>query len=171
VPTLDALRRDDIEFTGVLYAGLMLTHAGPKVLEFNTRFGDPECQPLMARFRGDILDLFMATCDGRLDSVDPEWDPRPACCVVLASEGYPEKPRSGDVIYGLDKAGSVPGVTVTHAGTRRGADGSIVTSGGRVLGVTALGETFAAARKTAYAAVERISFKGVQYRGDIAAGV
>lgn len=171
VPTLDALRRDDIEFTGVLYAGLMLTHAGPKVLEFNTRFGDPECQPLMARFKGDILDLFEAVCDGRLDTIDPEWDTRPACCVVLASEGYPEKPKTGVPIMGLEKAAALRDVTITHASTRRGTDGTILTNGGRVLGVTALGDTLTQARKNAYAAVECISFKGMQYRTDIAAGV
>lgn len=170
VPTLDALRREEIEFTGVLYAGLMLTHAGPKVLEFNTRFGDPECQPLMARFAGDILDLFEGVCDGRLEQMDPAWDERPACCVVLASEGYPEKPRTGVVIRGLDAAGSKPGVTITHAGTKRGADGSIVTAGGRVLGVTALGQTLADARSRAYDAVGAISFAGMQFRTDIAAG-
>ncbi|CAG0987663.1 phosphoribosylamine---glycine ligase [Phycisphaerales bacterium] len=168
VPTVDALRRDDVEFRGVLYAGLMLTHAGPKVLEFNVRFGDPECQPLMARFRGDILDLFEAVCDGRLDQIDPEWDPRPACCVVLASEGYPEKPRTGVVITGLEAAASIPDVTITHAGTRRAANGDIVTAGGRVLGVTALGDTMQDARQKAYQAVERIRFPGMTYRTDIA---
>lgn len=168
VPTIDALRRDDVEFRGVLYAGLMLTHAGPKVLEFNVRFGDPECQPLMARFRGDILDLFEAVCDGRLDQVEPEWDPRPACCVVLASEGYPEKPRTGVPITGLEAAAKVPDVVVTHAGTRRSATGEIVTSGGRVLGVTGLGSTMQAARESAYRAVDLIRFPGMTYRTDIA---
>jgi len=169
VATIDALRRDDIEFKGVLYAGIMLTHAGPKVLEFNTRFGDPECQPLMARLKSDILDLMEATNDGRLNDIDVEWDPRPACCVVLASEGYPERPKTGVPIHGLDKASAMKDVTVTHAGTKRQPDGTIVTAGGRVLGVTALGDTMQQARAKAYAACEAISFAGKTMRTDIAA--
>ena len=169
VPVLDALRRDDIEFKGVLYAGLMLTHAGPKVLEFNVRFGDPECQPLMARLRSDIVELMRAVCEGRLESAHIEWDPRPACCVVLASAGYPEKPRTGIPITGIDAAAAMPGVTVTHAGTRRAPDGSIVTAGGRVLGVTAVADTMRDARALAYRACERIHFEGKTYRTDIAA--
>ncbi|MBX3365355.1 MAG: phosphoribosylamine--glycine ligase [Phycisphaeraceae bacterium] len=170
VPTVDSLRREGIEYRGVLYAGLMLTHAGPKVLEFNCRFGDPECQPLMARFRGDLITLLEATALGRLDRVDCSWDPRAACCVVLASEGYPDEPRTGQVITGLDEAESLGGVVVDHAGTARDASGRIVTAGGRVLGVTALGDDLPAARARAYEAVERIRFPGMQYRRDIAAG-
>jgi phosphoribosylamine--glycine ligase len=169
VPTIDALRRDSIPFTGVLYAGLMLTHGGPKVLEFNVRFGDPECQPLMARLRSDLLDLLLATCEGRLADARVEWDPRPACCVVLASHGYPDKPRSGDLIHGIDDAAALPDVTVCHAGTRRTHDGSIVTAGGRVLSVTALGDSMDAARSRAYDACERIVFHGKTLRTDIAA--
>jgi phosphoribosylamine--glycine ligase len=167
VPTLDALRREEIEYRGVLYAGLMLTHAGPKVLEFNVRFGDPECQPLMARLAGDALDLFEAVCDQRVDSLDMEWDPRAACCVVLACEGYPSQPRTGAPIHGLDNASRMPDITIVHAGTRRQPDGSIVTAGGRVLGVTALATTLAQARDRAYEAVAKIHFDGMTFRRDI----
>ncbi|MBS0197187.1 MAG: phosphoribosylamine--glycine ligase [Planctomycetes bacterium] len=171
VPTVDAMRREGIEFRGVLYAGLMLTHAGPRVLEFNTRFGDPECQPLMARLKSDLVDLLVAACTGRIDEVDIQWDPRAACCVVLASDGYPEKPKTGVPIYGLEEAAEVPDVSVFHAGTKRGQDGGVVTSGGRVLSVTGLGDTMAAARARAYEACEKIVFTGKTMRTDIAAGV
>ena len=171
VPTVDALRRDGIEFRGVLYTGIMLTHSGPKVLEYNTRFGDPECQPLMARLRSALLELLLAACDGRLHEIDVRWDERPACCVVLASEGYPEKPRTGDVIHGIDEAAELPDVFVFHSGTRRNAQGDIVTAGGRVLSVTALGETMQAARARAYEACERIVYSGKTFRTDIAAGI
>lgn len=167
VPTIDALRRDGIEFRGVLYAGIMLTPAGPKVLEFNTRFGDPECQPLMARLKSDFLELALATCLGKLDQIEVAWDVRPACCVVLASEGYPEKPKTGVPIHGLEQAALVPNVHVFHAGTRRASNGQVVTAGGRVLGVTALGNTMAEARASAYAACDLISFQGKVYRTDI----
>lgn len=171
VPTIDALRREEIPFKGVLYAGLMLTAGGPKVLEFNTRFGDPECQPLMARLRGDVLDLFEAVCDGRLDAMEPEWDERAACCVVMASEGYPEKPKAGAVITGLEEAAKIADVTVTHAGTKREAEGRVVVAGGRVLGVTGMGATLAKAREAAYRGVGKIHFKGMQFRTDIGAGL
>jgi len=167
VPTIDALRRDGIEFRGVLYAGIMLTPAGPKVLEFNTRFGDPECQPLMARLKSDFLELTLATCLGKLDQIEVAWDPRPACCVVLASEGYPDKPKTGAPIHGLEQAALVPNVHVFHAGTRRASNGQVVTAGGRVLGITALGNTMAEARASAYAACDLISFQGKVYRSDI----
>jgi len=167
VAAIDALRRDGIEFRGVLYAGLIITHAGPKVLEFNVRFGDPECQPLMARLKSDLIDLLEATCDGTLAETTVEWDPRPACCVVLASEGYPVKPTIGVPITGIDDAEAMPGVTVTHGGTRRMPDGRIVTNGGRVLSVTALGDTLEDARARAYAACEVIRFAGKTYRTDI----
>lgn len=170
VPTLDALRRDGIDYRGVLYAGLMLTHAGPKVLEFNCRFGDPECQALMARLRSDLLELMLATCDGRLADAHVDWEPGASCCIVLAAEGYPDKPRSGDVIRGLDEAAKVEGVTVYHAGTARAADGSIVTAGGRVLGVTAVGADLEQARTRAYAACDLVSFAGKTLRRDIGKG-
>lgn len=167
VPTVDAMRREGIEFRGVLYAGLMLTPAGPRVLEFNCRFGDPECQPLVMRLKSDLLELMVATCQGKLHEIDVEWDPRAACCVVMASAGYPEKPRSGAEIQGLEEAGRLADVQVTIAGATRRRDGAVVTSGGRVLSVTALGETPEAARKTAYAACNLISFEGAQWRRDI----
>ncbi|QOJ01239.1 MAG: phosphoribosylamine--glycine ligase [Phycisphaeraceae bacterium] len=173
VPTIDALRRDEIVYKGVLYAGLMLTHAGPKVLEFNCRFGDPECQPLMARLTSDPIDLIEAVCTSTLDQAAERvtWDPRHACCVVLASHGYPDTPRKGDVITGLDDADALLKGRgfVAHAGTRRNADGAIVTDGGRVLSVTALGDSPADARALAYKAADRIHFPGLQRRDDIGA--
>jgi len=167
VPTVDALRRDGVEFRGVLYAGLMLTHAGPKVLEFNVRFGDPECQPLMARLSSDLLELLLATCEGRLDGVDVRWDERPAVCVVLASDGYPDHPKTGVPITGIEQAEAMPDVIVSQGGTTRSPDGGVVTSGGRVLSVTALGGTMADARAKAYAACDVIRFPGKTYRTDI----
>lgn len=169
VPTIDAMRRDGIDYRGVLYAGLMLTPAGPKVLEFNVRFGDPECQPLMTRLKSDVVELMLATCAGKLDRIDVEWSDQPACCVVLAAKGYPDKPRAGDVISGLDQAEKLPGVSVFHAGTKRNDKGQIVTSGGRVLGVTALGVDLPDARRRAYEAADLINFDGKVMRRDIGA--
>lgn len=169
VPTIDALRRDGIEYRGVLYAGLMLTPAGPKVLEFNVRFGDPECQPLMSRLKSDVVELMLATCAGRLDQIDVEWSDQTACCVVLAASGYPDKPRAGDVITGLDQAEAMAGVGVFHAGTRRDEKGRIVTSGGRVLSVTGLGANLTEARGRAYEACDVIQFDGKMMRRDIGA--
>jgi len=169
VPTVDALKRDKINYKGVLFAGLMLTPGGPKVLEYNCRFGDPETQPLMARLKSDLLELMLATCKGELEDVVLEWDPSPACCVVLASEGYPDKPRSGAVITGVDEAEKMPGVTVDHAGTRLNADGQLVTAGGRVLCITGVGPTMKDARARAYAACEKIRFDGKILRSDIGA--
>lgn len=169
VPVLDALRREGIEFRGVLYAGIMLTHAGPRVLEFNCRFGDPECQPMLSRLKSDFLDLCLHACRGTLDQAQVEWDTRAACCVVLASQGYPEKPKVGVPITGLDAANLMRDVTVFHAATKRGPDGRIVTNGGRVLGVNALGATLAEARAKAYAAVDAIQFEGKTFRRDIGA--
>lgn len=167
VPTVDALRREGIDYRGVLYTGLMLTPAGPKVLEFNVRFGDPECQPLMARLDSDLIDLLEATATGTLDQIDVRWKPGAAVCIVLAADGYPEKPRAGHAIEGLDAAASLPGVTIQHAGTKRDDQGRIVTAGGRVLNVTALGQDLGEARRRAYAAVKQISFPGMQVRSDI----
>jgi phosphoribosylamine--glycine ligase len=171
VPTVDALRREGIEYRGILYAGLMLTHAGPKVLEFNVRFGDPECQPLMSRLKSDALELFLAACEQRLDSVDVEWEPGASCCVVLASEGYPEKPKTGVPIQGLQQAETMQGVRIYQAGTRMGPDGNLLTAGGRVLGVTGIGANLAEARTRAYGACEVISFPGKTFRKDIGVGV
>ncbi|HET9094136.1 MAG TPA: phosphoribosylamine--glycine ligase [Solirubrobacteraceae bacterium] len=167
-PVLDELRRRGITFHGVLYAGLMLTPGGPRVLEFNARFGDPETQAILPRLRTDLLGLLTAAAAGGegLEGVTLEWDQRPAVTVVLASGGYPESSSSGDVITGLDGVGAA--VLVTHAGTGRDAEGRVVTAGGRVLSVTALGRDVAAARAAAYAAADGISFAGRQLRRDIA---
>jgi phosphoribosylamine--glycine ligase len=167
-PLVEALRSRGIDYRGVLYAGLMLTPSGPKVLEFNVRFGDPETQVVLPRYEGDLAALLAEVAAGELVTT-PHFAPEAAVCVVLASEGYPESPRTGDPIAGLEKAGQLPGVTVFRAGTTTGArtDGE-VTAGGRVLGVTALGGTLGEARDRAYAGVAAISWPGMQYRSDIA---
>jgi len=167
VPVIDALNRSGIKFRGVLYAGLMLTTTGPKVLEFNVRFGDPETQPILMRFKSDLVEVLLATCEGRLDSVAMRWDPRPAVCVVMASGGYPDHYETGKEIRGLDDAMSIPDVKVFHGGTAI-ANGKTVTAGGRVLGVTALGNTIGEAKRRAYQAVGKISFEGAYCRTDIA---
>jgi len=166
-PVVDELRRRGTPFHGILYAGLMLTAQGVRVLEFNVRFGDPETQAVLPRLRSDLLDLLARACEpGGLAGVELEWAPETAVTLVLASAGYPESPRTGDPIAGLD---AVPaGIEVTHAGTTRGEDGAIVTAGGRVLNVTALGADAAAARAAAYAAADSIVFEGRQLRRDIA---
>ena len=167
VPTIHALKRSRQPFRGVLYAGLMVTHQGPKVLEYNVRFGDPECQPLLMRLQSDIVDLLEATIDGRLDELQTlRWDPRPSVCVVMASEGYPGPYQRGMPIRGLDEAGKLPDVKVFHAGTAT-SDGQVVTNGGRVLGVTALGTSIAAAKLQAYKAVKCIRWPGAWCRKDI----
>jgi phosphoribosylamine--glycine ligase len=169
VPVVHALKRGRTPFRGVLYAGLMLTNQGPRVLEFNGRFGDPETQPLLMRLRTDLLDLLEAAADDRLDEFAVkglEWDERPAVSVVLASQGYPGAFQKGKVISGLDDAAAVPDVKVFHAGTRQEGD-YVLTDGGRVLAVTALGESLSEAKRRAYAAVEQIRFPGVHYRRDI----
>ena len=169
-PIVDELRRRGTPFHGVLYAGLMMTAAGPKVLEYNARFGDPETQAVLPRLRSDILSLLEgAMRAGGLEGVRPEWSPQWAVTVVLASRGYPESSSTGDVIEGLPASDSLD-VEVLHAGTAE-RDGQVVTAGGRVLNVTALGEGPAEARERAYAAAGRIEFDGMQMRGDIAAAV
>jgi len=167
VPIVDAMRRDESEFRGVLYAGLMLTPAGPKVLEFNVRFGDPECQTLLARLESDAIELFHACATGQLHTLDVRWRAGAAMTVVLAAAGYPESPRKGDEITGIDEAEKIPGVVVDQAGTAA-KGGSIVTNGGRVLGVTAVGADLAEARARAYEAAAMIRFAGKVMRGDIA---
>lgn len=169
VPTLDALRRDGIDYRGVLYAGIMLTPAGPKVLEFNCRFGDPECQALMVRLDSDLIDVLLAVGQRKLDEIELKWKPGYSCVVVLASAGYPDKPKSGTVITGLDAATKVPGVQVFHAGTKLNEKGDIVAAGGRVLSVTAVGQSMAQARERAYQAASLIHFEGKQLRSDIGA--
>ncbi|HEY8625192.1 MAG TPA: phosphoribosylamine--glycine ligase [Solirubrobacteraceae bacterium] len=166
-PVLDELTRRGIPFHGVLYAGLMMTGEGPKVLEFNVRFGDPETQAILPRLRSDLLELLeLATTPGALPGARLQWADETAVTVVLASAGYPASSSHGDVIRGLDAVPS--SASVTHAGTARNDDGEIVTAGGRVLGVTALGEDAAAARAGAYAAADMIEFDGRQLRLDIA---
>jgi phosphoribosylamine--glycine ligase len=167
VPTLDALRREGIDYRGVLYAGLMLTPAGPRVLEYNCRFGDPECQALMVRLESDLLDVITATCQGRLHEIDLAWKPGASSCIVLAAPGYPDTPKAGLPISGLEAAAAVPGVTIHHAGTKRTADGTIVTAGGRVLGITAAGSSIEEARSLAYRAADLVHFEGKQMRRDI----
>jgi phosphoribosylamine--glycine ligase len=167
VPTVDGLVRDGITYKGVLYAGLMLTTAGPKVLEFNCRFGDPETQSLMMRLKSDLLEVMLATIEGKLDRVNLMWDPRPAITVIAASKGYPGDYENGVVITGIDAADAMTDVKVFHSGTKRSGD-KLVTDGGRVLGVTALGDTIVAAQKRAYDALAKIHFDGMHYRRDIA---
>jgi phosphoribosylamine---glycine ligase len=169
-PVIDELARRGTPFSGILYAGLMMTAEGPRVIEFNVRFGDPETQAILPRLRTDLLELLMACAvPGGLSGVAPlHWDPRPAVTVVLASAGYPESSSSGDVIAGLDRI-SRDDLFVTHAATALDVHGAVVTAGGRVLSVTALGDDIAAARAGAYAAAEMISFGGKQLRHDIAA--
>jgi phosphoribosylamine--glycine ligase len=165
-PIVDELARRGTPFHGVLYAGLMMTAEGPRVLEYNVRFGDPETQAVLPRLRSDLLALLRATIvPGGLAGVELEWDERWAVTLVLASAGYPASASQGDVIAGLDAVGG--DVEVTHAGTARSGD-DVVTAGGRVLNVTALGETPAAAREAAYAGAEQITFDGRQLRTDIA---
>ncbi len=167
VPTIHALKRMRRPFRGVLYAGLMLTNQGPKVLEFNVRFGDPECQPLMMRLQSDLLDLLNAVVDDRLEhAMPPTWDPRAAVSVVMASAGYPGNFERGFPIRGLDEAAKLPDVKVFHSGTAT-ADGKVVSNGGRVLAVTALGNTIPAAKLSAYTAVKQIRWEGAWCRKDI----
>ncbi len=174
VPAVHAMKRARRSFRGVLYAGLMLTNQGPKVLEFNVRFGDPECQAVLMRLKSDLLDVLEAVIDERLDTVELEWDPRPAVTVVMASEGYPGHYERGSVINNLEQADKMADVKVFHAGTalrsdpQLGRDGRIVTDGGRVLNVTALGDTLAAAQTRAYEAARSIRYTGAWYRRDIA---
>jgi phosphoribosylamine--glycine ligase len=167
VPIVDGLARDKIDYRGILYAGLMLTPNGPKVLEFNCRFGDPETQPLMMRLKSDLLEVMLAVADDKLDQVQLQWDPRPALCVVATSKGYPGSYPTGVPITGITEADAMKGVKVFHSGTRM--DGKqLVTDGGRVLSVTAIGDTIVDARKRAYQAMERIHFDGMHFRRDIA---
>jgi phosphoribosylamine--glycine ligase len=167
-PVVDELRHRGTPFHGILYAGLMLTADGPRVLEFNARFGDPETQAVLPRLRSDLLDMLQraATPEG-LRGAELEWDPQWAVTVVLASAGYPAGASSGDRIDGLEAAGRT-GIEVTHAGTARAPDGAFVTAGGRVLNVTGLGDDPGAARDAAYAAADLITFEGRQLRRDIA---
>ncbi|MGE3313804.1 MAG: phosphoribosylamine--glycine ligase [Planctomycetaceae bacterium] len=167
VPTVHTMKREGRTFRGVLYAGLMITNQGPKVLEFNTRFGDPEAQPVLMRLKTDLATLLLAAAEGNLKQLPPlEWDPRPAICVVMASEGYPWAYTKGKPIRGIEEADKLPDVKVFHAGTTKLGD-QVVTDGGRVLGVTAIGDNIAAAKLRAYQAVKCIRWDGAWCRKDI----
>ncbi len=166
-PTLSGCVSEDLAFRGILFLGLMMTEAGPKVLEYNIRFGDPETQAILVRLETDLLDICESMLAGTLGDMDIRWRQGSSACVVLASENYPATPRTGDVIHGLDEAASVPNAHVFHAGTARSPKGDLVTSGGRVLGVTATGNTLEEALTTAYSAVDKISWPGMQHRRDI----
>lgn len=165
-PVIDALGSSDRPYSGVLYAGLMMTEDGPKVLEFNARFGDPETQCILPRLKTDLFEIFLAVIEKRLDSVNVEWMNEPCVGVVLASGGYPGSYQKGLPVYGLEKVG--PDAMVFHGGTKLSHDGAVVTDGGRVLTVAALGRTVADARARAYSNVQHISFSGCHYRQDIA---
>ncbi len=166
-PVVNAMREEGATFTGILYCGLMMTARGPMVLEFNCRFGDPETQPILMRLESDLLGAFIASAEGRISDGDFKWSEDATVCVVLASRGYPDTPELGKVITGIDEAEQVEGVKVFHAGTRK-ENGAFVTSGGRVLGVTARGADLKTAVWRAYEAVGKISFEGMHYRKDIA---
>ena len=166
-PTVAAMLREGRPFKGVLYAGIMLTSAGPKLLEYNVRFGDPECQVLCLRLKSDLLPALIASHDGVLDQVDLRWLAEAALTVVMAAKGYPGSYAKGSEIRGLDQAAKLDGVTVFHAGTRRGEDGRLLADGGRVLNVTALGKTVAEAQARAYRAVDLIDWPGGFCRRDI----
>ncbi|WBX82715.1 phosphoribosylamine--glycine ligase [Sphingosinicella microcystinivorans] len=165
-PTVDAMAADGIPYVGVLYAGLMLTETGPQLIEYNARFGDPECQVLMLRMKSDIVPLLLAAVDGALEYVSIQWHDAPALTLVMAAEGYPGTPRKGTVIEGVETAAG-EGVVIFHAGTARDAEGRLIANGGRVLNVTATGRTVREARDRAYAAAEKIRWPEGFYRSDI----
>jgi phosphoribosylamine--glycine ligase len=168
-PTIEGMRAEGTPYRGFLYAGVMIDAAGmPRVLEFNCRLGDPEAQPILMRLRSDLVVLVEHVLAGTLDRVDADWDRRPALTVVLAAHGYPDAPRRGDLIEGLERVNrdTHPDVRVFHAGTARDAAG-VKATGGRVLGVTALGDSLRQAQRAAYAAIASIRFDGMQYRSDI----
>ena len=166
-PTLAGCIADGFPFRGILFLGLMLTDGGAKLLEYNVRFGDPETQSILVRLESDLVDICQAMLDGTLDNTLIKWREGNSACVVLAAEGYPQKPKTGDVIAGIQDAEQTDGVTIFHAGTRLSDDGAIVTAGGRVLGITATGATLDESLRAAYAAADRISWSGMQYRRDI----
>ncbi len=168
LPLIRAMKAEGRPYRGILYAGLMLTALGPKILEFNARFGDPETQPLLVRMASDIVPLFEACIDGTLAQCNLQWKPATAVCVVMAAKGYPGFYEKGKKIAGLDAAAALPDVVVFHAGTKED-DGKVLTNGGRVLGVTATGRDTAAAATKAYAAVNKIKWDGIHYRRDIGA--
>jgi len=166
LPMIQAMRQEGRPFKGILYAGLMLTKKGSKILEFNVRFGDPETQPLLVRMDSDIIPIFEACIDGTLDQCPLQWKKESSVCVVMAAEGYPGPYEKGKPISGLQNANSLPGVEVFHAGTKT-QDGEVLTQGGRILGVTATGENTGIAIAKAYEAVDKIKWQGIHYRKDI----
>ena len=167
-PWLKGCMSEDIDFRGILYPGIILTRNGPRVIEFNARFGDPETQVYLTRLENDLVELLDASASGTLGRTELKWSPMASVCVVMASGGYPGSYAKGKAISGLDEAAKLPNTKVFHAGTAR-AGGQVVTSGGRVLGVTALGKDLKSAQAAAYAAVEKIHFEGAQFRRDIGA--
>lgn len=166
-PTLAGARDEGFPFRGVLFLGLMLTREGPKLLEYNVRFGDPETQAILVRLQTSLLDIFRATISGNLSEFKIEWSREPSACVVLASRGYPGKYEKGKVIAGLEAPDLVGKAIVFHAGTARSSSGELVTDGGRVLGITAIGDTLGEALRSCYSAAQKISWNGVQFRRDI----
>jgi phosphoribosylamine--glycine ligase len=166
-PTVRHMREEGTPLSGILFVGVMLTADGPKVLEYNVRFGDPETQSVLARLDSDIVDVFDGIADGSLEGCEPQWTSDAALCLVLASAGYPGAFEKGKTIAGLDDAEALDGVTVFHAGTTTATGGGVVTSGGRVLGVTARAASLADARARAYEAADRIRFEGKTFRSDI----
>ncbi len=166
-PTMDAMKKEGRDFVGVLFVGLILTPNGPKVLEYNARFGDPETQVVLPRMKNDIVDVFEACIDGRLGEIELQFEDNAAVCVILASDGYPEKYEKGFPIRGLERFEGKNDYFVFHAGSRFGKDGAIVTNGGRVLGVTAIGTDLKQARAKAYEATEWIDFDNKYMRNDI----
>jgi phosphoribosylamine--glycine ligase len=165
-PTLAGCADEGYRFRGILFLGLMMTSGGPKVLEYNVRFGDPETQAILVRLESDLVEICEAMLGGKLAETEIKWREGNSACVVLAAEGYPQAPRTGDVISGLREAAAIENVTIFHAGTKR-VDGDLVTAGGRVLGVTVTGGTLSEALKVAYTAVRQISWNGMQFRRDI----
>jgi phosphoribosylamine--glycine ligase len=166
-PTLEGLRAERLKFRGVLFVGLMLTREGPRVLEYNVRFGDPEAQAILVRLQTDPLEIFDAVARERLGEVKVKWSEEASACVVLAARGYPEKPETGAAIGGLEEAESLPGVEIFHAGTSQATGGRVLVAGGRVLGVTATGASLDEALARGYDAASRIHWDGVHYRRDI----
>src|SRR2546423_289036 len=166
-PTLAGARADSLNFRGVLFVGLMLTDEGPRVLEYNVRFGDPEAQAILVRLRGDLFEIFDAVARGRLGEVNVVWSDEASACVVLAARGYPEKPETGARISGLEEAARVPSVQIFHSGTARADDGSFLTAGGRVLGVTATAATLDEALARCYESASHVNWDGLHYRRDI----
>ncbi len=168
VPVIHAMKRENRPYKGVIYAGLIITSAGPKVLEFNARFGDPETQALLMRMKSDLVPLLVSTVKNTLENTEVEWNDCASICVVMASRGYPDKYEKGFPISGLETIRGMDNVQVFHAGTSK-KDGRFITSGGRVLGVTALGKDVSEAQETVYRAIQKISFEGAHYRRDIGA--